>query len=161
HSVGDVLRDESGEPRRVFGTLQDITERKLAEHRLMAQHRVTEILAEATTLQDATPRILRTVGEGLSWDVGTLWLLDREAGGARGRCGRRMVSRSRDSRPPAARAPSRRGSGCPAASGSVVSPCTSLTSFQTGTFCARRSPATRGCTQRSPFRSSSAARSSP
>src|SRR5262249_14170912 len=31
HSQGDIARDQSGQPRRVFGTLQDITERKLAE----------------------------------------------------------------------------------------------------------------------------------
>jgi PAS domain S-box-containing protein len=80
HSLGDVLRDESGQPRRVFGTLQDVTDRKLAEHRLVAQHKVTEILAQATGLQEATPKILRTVGEVLSWDVGALWRLDREAG---------------------------------------------------------------------------------
>jgi PAS domain S-box-containing protein len=80
HSLGDVLRDESGQPRRVFGTLQDITERKLAECRLVAQHRVTEILAQAASLQEATPEILRTIGEGLTWDVGVLWRLDREAG---------------------------------------------------------------------------------
>jgi len=82
-SLGDVLRDESGQARRVFGTLQDITERKLAERRLIAQHKVTEILAEATSLQEATLKILRTVGEGLTWDVGTLWRLDREAGALR------------------------------------------------------------------------------
>jgi len=79
-SQGDVLRDESGQPRRVFGTLQDITERKLTEHRLVAQHTVTQILAEAATLEEATPRILRTVCEGMVWDVGALWRQDREAG---------------------------------------------------------------------------------
>jgi len=31
HSQGDVTRDESGRPRRIFGILQDITERKRAE----------------------------------------------------------------------------------------------------------------------------------
>ena len=79
-SVGDVVRDESGRPRRVFGTVQDITERKRAEHRLMAQHAVTQILAEAATLQEATPKILRAVCECLVWDVGALWRTDREAG---------------------------------------------------------------------------------
>jgi PAS domain S-box-containing protein len=79
-SQGDVLRDESGVPRRVFGTLQDITERKRAEHRQVAQHAVTEILAEAATLEEATPRILEVVGEALAWDVGTLWRADRDAG---------------------------------------------------------------------------------
>ncbi len=79
-SVGDVVRDESGRARRVFGTVQDITERKRAEQRLMAQHTVTRILAEAATLEEATPRILRAVCECLIWDVGALWRTDREAG---------------------------------------------------------------------------------
>jgi PAS domain S-box-containing protein len=32
HSQGDLMRDESGRPRRMFGTVQDITERKRAEY---------------------------------------------------------------------------------------------------------------------------------
>ena len=79
-SQGDVLRDESGQPRRLFGTLQDITERKLAEQRLRAQHAVTQILAAAATLEDATPKMLQAVCECLDWDVSTLWRVDREAG---------------------------------------------------------------------------------
>jgi PAS domain S-box-containing protein len=31
HSHGDVVRDESGRPQRIFGTVQDITERKATE----------------------------------------------------------------------------------------------------------------------------------
>ena len=80
HSQGDVIRDESGRPRRMFGTVQDITERKRAEERLVAQHTVTQILAEAATLQEATPKILQAVCECLVWDVGALWSIDRGAG---------------------------------------------------------------------------------
>jgi PAS domain S-box-containing protein len=79
-SKGDVVRDESGCPCRVFGILQDITDRKRAEQRLMAQHTVTQILAESATLEEATPKILRAVCECLVWDVGALWRTDREAG---------------------------------------------------------------------------------
>ncbi len=79
-SVGDVVRDESGGPRRVFGTVQDITERKRGEHRRMAQHTVTQILAEAATLEEATAKILRAVCECLVWDLGALWRTDREEG---------------------------------------------------------------------------------
>ena len=80
HSQGDVMWDESGRPRRMFGTVQDITERKQAEQRLVAQHTVTQILAQAATLQEATAKILRAVCECLVWDVGALWSLDKEAG---------------------------------------------------------------------------------
>src|SRR4030095_5543817 len=80
HSQGDVIRDESGRARRMFGTGEDSNEGKRAEERLVAQHTVTQILAEAATLQEATPKILQAVCECLVWDVGALWSIDREAG---------------------------------------------------------------------------------
>ncbi len=79
-SEGDVVRDEAGRLLRVFGTMQDITERKRGEHRRMAQHTVTQILAEAATLEEATANILRAVCESLVWDLGALWRTDREEG---------------------------------------------------------------------------------
>ena len=44
------------------------------------QHIVTQILAEAATVAEATPKILRALGECLGWDVGALWRVDQEAG---------------------------------------------------------------------------------
>ena len=79
-SQGDAMWDESGRPRRMFGTVQDITKRQQAEQRLMAQHTVTQVLAQASTLQEATAKILQAVCECLVWDVGALWSLDKEAG---------------------------------------------------------------------------------
>src|SRR5713226_2488071 len=79
-SEGDVVRDEAGRLLRVFGTVQDITDRKRGEHRRMAQHTVTHILSEATTLEEATPRILQAACESLVWDLGALWRTDREEG---------------------------------------------------------------------------------
>src|SRR5205085_11495028 len=64
----------------MFGSVQDITERKQAEQRLLAQHTVTQILAEAATLQEAAAKILQVVCECLVWDVGALWSVDKEAG---------------------------------------------------------------------------------
>jgi PAS domain S-box-containing protein len=63
-----------------IGSATDITERKRAEERLRVQHTVAQILAEAATIEEATPRILRAMGECLGWDVGALWRVDREAG---------------------------------------------------------------------------------
>ncbi len=62
-----------------IGSATDITERKRAEERLRAQHTVAQILAEAATIEEAAPRILRAMGECLGWDVGALWRVDREA----------------------------------------------------------------------------------
>jgi signal transduction histidine kinase len=44
------------------------------------QHIVTQILAEAATVAEATPKILRALGECLGGDVGALWRVDQEAG---------------------------------------------------------------------------------
>lgn len=74
------MRDESGRTRRMFGSVQDITERKQAEQRLITQHTITRLLAEAATLEEVTPKILQTVCEFLLWDVGALWGVDSEAG---------------------------------------------------------------------------------
>jgi PAS domain S-box-containing protein len=80
HSRGEVRRDPSGRPYQMFGTVQDITERKRTEQRVLVQHRVTQILAEASTLEEATPRLLQALCEGLAWDLGALWQADRHAG---------------------------------------------------------------------------------
>jgi len=59
--------------------LRDITGRKRAEQRLVAQHSVTQVLAEAATLEEATRKILQAVCECLVWDLGELWRIDRAA----------------------------------------------------------------------------------
>ena len=66
----------------------DVTERKraedereLVERNLSSQYAVTKVLAEATTLEEATGRLLQGVGEVGNWSVGALWTVD-EAGKA-------------------------------------------------------------------------------
>ena len=80
HSVGHPIVSESGDIVEFVGAAIDITERKQAEQRLIVQHTVTQMLATAATLEEVTPKILKTVCELLFWDVGTLWSIDREAG---------------------------------------------------------------------------------
>lgn len=74
-----TARDENGKIIKWYGTAYDIEDRKRAEERLRVQHTVAQILTEATTIEEATPRILWAMGECLGWDVGALWRLDREA----------------------------------------------------------------------------------
>ena len=69
-----------GERRFRLSFARDISERKRAENRLLAQHTVAHILADAANVEDATPRILEAVCECLDWDLGTLWRVDRETG---------------------------------------------------------------------------------
>jgi PAS domain S-box-containing protein len=57
----------------------DLTERKRLEERQRVQHTIAQILAEAATIEEATPRILRAMGECLGWDLGVLWRVDRGA----------------------------------------------------------------------------------
>ena len=79
-SVGSIRDPATGKLVYFDGAIVDITERKNAEQRQAAQYAVTRVLAEAATLQEAAPQILRAVCERLNWDVGTLWQVDHEAG---------------------------------------------------------------------------------
>ena len=71
---------ETEEGTLVSSAIRDITERKQAEQRLRAQYTVTQMLAEAATLEEVTSKIVQTVCEFLLWDLGALWSIDREAG---------------------------------------------------------------------------------
>src|SRR5436309_4789846 len=76
--VGHPSTNESGNVEFV-GAVTDITDRKRAEQRLRAQYTVTQLLAEATTIEEVTPKILQAVCEFLLWDLGALWSVDRQA----------------------------------------------------------------------------------
>ncbi|MDO9068576.1 MAG: PAS domain S-box protein [Deltaproteobacteria bacterium] len=57
HSQGEVTRDESGRARRWFGTIQDITEHKLAEEALLAkQQKLTEMAVELSMTEERERR---------------------------------------------------------------------------------------------------------
>src|SRR6185295_31180 len=75
--IGLAIIEEGGNQGVAF--VLDLTERKRAEERLRVQYTVAQILAEAAAIEEATPRILRAMGECLGWDVGALWRVDREA----------------------------------------------------------------------------------
>ena len=151
---------QQGKQSLRYALVRDITERKRAEQRLIAQHSVTQILAEAATIEEATPKILQALCECLGWDLGALWRIDREAGVLRcAQMWRKPSVEARNSRPPAERARSGLGVGCQAGSGPAVSPRTFRMSCMIQASSARASPRVKGCTRPSPFRSCSAARS--
>lgn len=60
--------------------IRDITDRRRAERRLASQYAVTRVLAEATTLEEAVPKIIQAIGESLEWDLGVFWRVDKTAG---------------------------------------------------------------------------------
>jgi PAS domain S-box-containing protein len=74
-----VTRIVTPGPPLFAGYLRDITERRQTERRLAAQHAVSRLLAVSASLGDAAPEILRAICENLEWDVGVLWLVDRNA----------------------------------------------------------------------------------
>ena len=76
HSTGHPVLDEAGQLLEYFGTVMDVTERRRAEQRLLAQHRVTRILAEAGTVEEAAPRILQALCECLECHLGIHWRIE-------------------------------------------------------------------------------------
>jgi PAS domain S-box-containing protein len=55
-----------------------ITERKTGERRRAAAHAVGEVLTDVPNLTQAAPAILRAICENLEWQMGALWLVDRD-----------------------------------------------------------------------------------
>ncbi|MDQ2938789.1 MAG: PAS domain S-box protein, partial [Acidobacteriota bacterium] len=58
------------------GYLRDITERKTAEDRLVAQYAVTRAVAESNTISEGVQKILQAVCERLGWEYGGLWTVE-------------------------------------------------------------------------------------
>jgi len=50
-----------------------------SEQRLAAQYAVTRVLAESSSLTEASPRLLQAIGESLRWELGIFWMVDEQA----------------------------------------------------------------------------------
>jgi len=59
--------------------IRDIGPRKDTDRRLAAQFAVTRALAESSSLNEATPKLLQYVCEALDWEVGELWVVNAES----------------------------------------------------------------------------------
>jgi PAS domain S-box-containing protein len=79
HTIGHPVLDGAGALVEYLGTVVDVTERSRAEQRLLVQYRVTRVLADAATVEEATPKILQTMCECLGWDLGAVWRIDPKA----------------------------------------------------------------------------------
>ena len=55
------------------GYMRDLTEQKRAERRRHAQYEVTRVLAQAATLDQAVPPLLRAIAQSTGWECGTYW----------------------------------------------------------------------------------------
>ncbi len=56
----------------------DIHERRQVEKHLAAQYLVSRCIAEASSLREATPKLLNSLGNSFDWDAIAIWILDRE-----------------------------------------------------------------------------------
>jgi PAS domain S-box-containing protein len=66
-------------PPLITGYIRDVTEIRRNEKRRAVRYAVTNALANADSIHDATSTILRAVCETLGWQVGEFWLVDRQA----------------------------------------------------------------------------------
>ena len=58
---------------------REVLEREQAQRRLLAQNAITTILAESSSLAEATPKFLRAVCKQFGWVFGALWRVDNSS----------------------------------------------------------------------------------
>lgn len=85
------LLDDAGVAGIVINS-RDITERKRLERRLTAQYKVARILTEADSLSETASMLLQAICESLGWELGQLWIVDRDAEVLRWLAGWRIAS---------------------------------------------------------------------
>ncbi len=74
------LFDANGKIVGGMAIIRDVTEQMQNEQRVKAQHAVTQILVESSTIEEASLKIIEVVCECLAWDIGELWLADKQQG---------------------------------------------------------------------------------
>ncbi len=74
------VKNAEGVITNFIAVKDDITERKYSERRLSAQHAVTQVLVESTTIKEASPKIIQAICTALGWDLGEIWIFDQQAG---------------------------------------------------------------------------------
>ncbi|BAZ14765.1 multi-sensor hybrid histidine kinase [Calothrix sp. NIES-4071] len=73
-----ILKDYEGAIEYIIGTGVDITALRRDEQHLAAQHSTTRVLADSSTIAEATPRILSSICESLEWDLAEIWMVDAD-----------------------------------------------------------------------------------
>jgi PAS domain S-box-containing protein len=76
-SISPVF-DHDGQLVQAAAIARDITDQKRQERRRNARLAVTQALNQAASLSEAAPRILQAICQSLPWNIGLLWILDRE-----------------------------------------------------------------------------------
>jgi serine phosphatase RsbU (regulator of sigma subunit) len=78
--IGGLARQLAAAEERLSGQIAGY---ERAQRRLIVEHAVARILAGASDLAAAAAEILRAVADGLGWDAGAFWVLDRDLGALR------------------------------------------------------------------------------
>jgi PAS domain S-box-containing protein len=68
------LRSASGAPAGAASIAHDISERKQRERHLQILHQATHVLAQARSVEETLPVVLRVVSEGTGWSVAATWM---------------------------------------------------------------------------------------
>jgi len=69
-----TFKEADGEVVGLIGTIIDITQRKEAEQGQSIEYAITRLLAEAHTIEEAMPVVIRTLCEGLGYAYGARWV---------------------------------------------------------------------------------------
>ncbi len=80
------IRNRAGTLVGISSIARNAGERKLRERYLQTVHRATRVLAQFRSLDETLPAVLRIVGEGLGWAVGSAWMPARRHGALQLRC---------------------------------------------------------------------------
>jgi PAS domain S-box-containing protein len=82
---GSVVRDENGDIQYYEGTVEDITDRKLAEEKIQQRLRELTVLHEASrafstkiTVQNAAQQVIDVLEQELGWKRASIWLIGQE-----------------------------------------------------------------------------------
>ena len=76
-----AVRDAAGQLLYLEGTLEDISSQWWSEQRRRLHYATARVLSEASSVDEARPRILSTICETLQWDMGAVWDVEPDAGG--------------------------------------------------------------------------------
>ncbi len=74
-----AVRGEAGSPGQFIAIGRDVTDRRRSEARTAVLRACDAILFDSTTLDEAVPRLLQSIGQGLDLDEATYWRVDRES----------------------------------------------------------------------------------
>jgi PAS domain S-box-containing protein len=77
-AIGGVEEVVDGGPRRLVGSVQDVTEQRRAEREIAAHVAVAEALSGWDTFAAGSERLLRELARALGFSVGTLWVPERD-----------------------------------------------------------------------------------